>query len=460
MRIQPVADEFAHLDEFEELIGPARTRRMHECARLLRERLDGGVLWHVNSTAAGGGVAEMLHTLVPLYRSLGVRAGWMVVGGDEEFFTVTKRLGAGLYGSPGDGGPLGARERAAYLRALAGNAEPARALVGPRDVLVLHDHQTAGLAELLHDAVSATYWRCHVGVDEPNAAADRAWGFLSPLLDRARGLVYSVRRHAPDDPRVAVIPPFLSPFSEKNRALTPEEARACLAHCGLGEARGTDSGPAGGGSAFEHPARVVADGLPQPGEPLLVQVSRWDLLKDMHGVLAAFAEHTDSGHLALVGPDPGGIPDDVEQKVWFDRCLAVREALPAAQRCRATLVCLSMADLAENAVLVNGIQRSADVVLQKSLAEGFGLTVTEAMWKSKPVVASAVGGIREQITHGHDGLLIPDATDLAGFGALMGAAVAAGPQLAPLGARAHERVLNDYLPDVDVVRTAALLGAG
>lgn len=452
MRIQPVAGAFTHLDEYEELIGPDRTRRMHECARLIRERLDGGVLWHVNSTAAGGGVAEMLHTLVPLYRSLGVRAGWLVVSGDEQFFTVTKRLGAALYGSPGDGGPLGDHERDAYLRALAGNADQVKEVVGPRDVLVLHDHQTAGLVELLHDAAAATYWRCHVGVDEPNGAAVRAWSFLSPLLDRARGLVYSVRRHAPDDPRVAVIPPFISPFSAKNRALTPDEARACLAHCGLGED--------GGGRVFEHAARVVADGLPRPDEPLLVQVSRWDLLKDMHGVLAAFAEHVDTGHLALVGPDPTGIPDDVEQVVWFDRCVATWEALPAARRRRATLVSLSMADLAENAVLVNGIQRSADVVLQKSLAEGFGLTVTEAMWKSRPVVASSVGGIREQVTHGHDGLLVPDATDLAGFGALMTAAAARGPEIAPMGARAHERVLGDFLPDADVVGTAALLGAG
>jgi trehalose synthase len=450
-RIEPVARAFPDLAEFEDLIGPARTRRMRECAAVIRERLDGGVLWHVSSTASGGGVAEMLHILLPLYRSLGVRAGWMVVGGDEEVATVAKRLGAGLAGERGDGGPLGGRERDAYLRGLAENAEQIKEVVGPRDVLFLHDHCTAGLAELLHDAASVLHWRCHVEIDGPSPAADRAWAFLLPLLDNARGLVFSVRPPAPDDPRIVVILPFLSPFSPRNRALSPDEARACLAHCGLAE----NDGP----PAFVHPPQVVADALPLPGEPLLVQVLRWERLTDMHNVLAAFAEYVDTGHLALVGPDPAGMPDDVEQRKWFDRCLATRNALPADRRRRTTLVCLSTAEPAENAVLVNGVQRSADIVLQKSLAGGCGDIVIEAMWKSRVVVASAVGDVRGRITHGQDGLLLPDATDLPGFGTLVATAAAGGPQVAALGARARDRVLTAYLPDNEIAATADLLCA-
>lgn len=450
--IQPVAAEFAGLADLQDLVGADRTRRMREAAAAIRERLGGGTLWHVNSTAAGGGVAEMLHTLLPLYRSLGVRAGWLVLGGDEPFFAATKRLGVALYGAADGGGPLAQAEQAHYSRTLEAEAEQIAELVGPEDVLLLHDHQTAGLADLLAGKVKAVYWRCHVGVDEPTAPAEMAWDFLAPLLDEANGLLFSVRRHVPARlrrHRFAVLPPFISPFSPKNRALDSETVQACLARCGL---------RAGGSGAQGRSARVIADRAPRTGEPLLTQVSRWDRLKDMDGVLTAFATWGGEGYLALVGPDPTAIPDDVEQNAWFEKCLSARAALPARKRERTALVRLPMADLDENALLVNGIQRAADVVVQKSLAEGFGLTVTEAMWKSRVVVASAVGGIQEQITHGHDGLLVTDPTDGPAFGALLAAAVA--PELAagPMGARAHQRVLRDFLPDREVVTTAQLLG--
>ncbi|MFF0573605.1 glycosyltransferase [Streptosporangium saharense] len=451
--------EFDHLGEFFDLIGPERTRRLHDAAAEIARRLDGGTLWHVNSTAAGGGVAEMLHILLPLYRSLGVRAGWLVVGGDGRFFEVTKRLGTALYGSPGDGGPLGPAEQTAYLDVLSANAGETRELLGRRDILLLHDHQTAGLVEILGGEVSAVYWRCHVGVDEEGPASDAAWDFLAPFLSGARGLVFSVPWHVPrrlGDHRVEVVPPFVSPFSAKNRVLNEGDVRTCLAHCGLSA---PTAGPPARGPlrALRHPVRLVAEGTPNPGEPSLVQVSRWDRLKDMDGVLAAFAAHVEKGYLTLAGPDPLGIQDDVEQGVWFDRCLAAWRELPPATRRRVGLLCLPMADLEENALLVNALQRSADVVVQKSLAEGFGLTVTEAMWKSRVVVASAVGGIREQITHGENGLLVADPADLSGFGTLLARVAAGEVDTGGMGARARLKVLRDFLPDREVIGTARLL---
>lgn len=403
------------LAAFETLIGPRRTAELHDAARRIRARLGGGTLWHVNSTATGGGVAEMLRTLLPLYESLGVRTGWLVVEGDERFFGSTKRLGLALYGS--GGGPF---EPTHYRRVLARNAERFRAELGPEDVLFLHDHQTAGLVELLDHE---TYWRCHVGVDKPNDASLSAWRFLLPLLEKARGLMFSVAGHVPAGvaDRSVVLPPFISPFSAKNREITD----------------------------LALPFRY------DPREPLVVQVSRWDPLKDMHGVLAAFIGCP--GHLALVGPDPSAIPDDIEQRVWFERCQDAWRALPAAERDRISLVCLPMDDPEANALLVNAIQRRADVVVQKSLAEGFGLTVTEAMWKGKVVVASAVGGIREQITHGDNGLLVDDPADLAAFGALLTTVVRGGVDSTAMGGRARERVLRDFLPDREVVTTARLL---
>ncbi|HET8683975.1 MAG TPA: glycosyltransferase, partial [Micromonosporaceae bacterium] len=288
-----------------------------------------------------------------------------------------------------------------------------------------------------------------------------AGDFIAPYLSEVDGLVFSIARHVPAwarDRRVAVIPPFLSPSSAKNADLTAEDRAAALVHCGLrpGAVRPWTVSTSEGPVTLRRPARVVGE-LSTPGEPLVVQVSRWDRLKDMDGVLAAFVSEVDSGRLALVGPDPDGIPDDIEQHAWFDRCLAGWRSLAPAARRRTGLICLPMTDLRENAVLVNAIQRAADVVVQKSLAEGFGLTVTEAMWKHRLVVGSAVGGIREQITHGEDGLLADDPTDLAAFGAVLASAVRGEVDGAALGARAHRRVLDAFLPDREIASTARLL---
>ena len=463
LTVQPVAQPYPHLATFFDLIGAQRTARLRRAAGRIRERLAGGTLWHVNSTGAGGGVAEMLHTTLPLYRGLGVQAGWMVIGGDAPFFAVTKHLGAALYGSEADGDQLDAAAPKIYTDCLSANADEIRRVVTPADILILHDHQTAGLAGLLGEDVRARYWRCHVGVDEPNDASEAAWRFLRPFLADTDGTVFSIPGHVPDflRGRAAVIPPFLSPYSPKNCELMPDAVRACLVQCGLrdGSAAPFLIATRGGPVSVRHPVRVVADRPPRDGEPLLVQVSRWDRLKDMHGVLAAFVSGVDRGYLALVGPDPAAVPDDIEQADWFEQCLAARRGLAEAERQRTCLICLPMEDLAENAILVNAIQRAADVVIQKSLAEGFGLTVTEAMWKERVVVASAVGGIATQISHGYTGLLAPDPADLQAFGALLAAAIDGQVDRRAMGDRARHRVLNDFLPDHEIVATADLLDA-
>jgi trehalose synthase len=462
LTVQPAAPPYPYLAAFFELIGAARTQRLRHAAARIRDHLAGGTLWHVNSTGAGGGVAEMLHTVLSLYRSLGVPAGWMVIGGDIPFFAVAKGLGTALYGIKSDGHQLDAAARKTYTDGLSANADEIRRIVTPADVLILHDHQTAGLTGLLSGDVQAAYWRCHVGVDEPTEASQAAWRFLRPLLAAAAGTVFSVPGHVPDFLRgrqAAVIPPFLSPHSAKNCELSEDVVRACLVRCGL---RDGSAGPLrvptpAGPVSVRNPVRVIADRPPQGGEPLLVQVSRWDRLKDMHGVLAAFASGVDRGYLALVGPDPAGVPDDIEQAEWFERCLAARRALAGPDRQRTSLICLPMADLAENAILVNAIQRAADVVIQKSLAEGFGLTVTEAMWKARVVLASAVGGIAAQISHGDTGLLVPDPADLPAFGALLAAAMDGPADRLAMGERARRRVQHDFLPDHEIVATADLL---
>jgi trehalose synthase len=252
-----------------------------------------------------------------------------------------------------------------------------------------------------------------------------------------------------------VIRPAIDPFSPKNQEMPDEEMRSILVHVGLVE------GPAGsGGRGFLRddgsPGRVdrSADIMrlgPAPAwnAPLVVQVSRWDRLKDPVGVLQGFARLTPAelgdAHLVLAGPTVRGVTDDPDGPAVFAEVTTAWRALPHERRRRVQLAALPMADPSENAAIVNALQRHAAVVVQKSLEEGFGLTVTEAMWKGRPVVASAVGGIVDQIEDGREGILLPDPTDLDAFaGGLR--RVLAEPELAGgLGAAARERVRRDFL---------------
>lgn len=465
MTVQPVPSRRStELAPLQALIGPERTSRMADAAATLRQRLDGGTLWHVNSTPTGGGVAEMLQTLLPLYEELGVQTGWMVIRGNPKFFAVTKRLGNALYGQLDSDTEFGPAERGAYVDTLSIEADRIRQHLQPKDIVVLHDHQTVGLVEIVAGLTSATYWRCHVGIDEPNSASQVGWDFLAPFLSKARGVVFSVREHVPDFlmHTAVIVPPFISPFSTKNRVLEQSVIDACLIHAGLRDRRTRHTsgpGPSVGKASLRHAVRTVGGPAPGAEVPLLVQVSRWDRLKDMEGVLTSFSSYTDAGHLALVGPDPAAIPDDTEQSLWYGRCRKTWSHLSPSQRKRISLVCLPMENQDENALLVNAAQRAAGAVLQKSLAEGFGLTVTEAMFKGRVVIASAVGGIRDQITHQYDGLLVDDPYDLRGFGDLMASAAAGGVDSLALGTRARSRVVDNFLPDGEIVATARMVSS-
>jgi trehalose synthase len=203
---------------------------------------------------------------------------------------------------------------------------------------------------------------------------------------------------------------------------------------------------------------LVMDGSPPPpiDARLVVQVSRWDHLKDMEGVMRGFVDHAEhlpeDVHLMLVGPEVSGVSDDPEGALVLSECIAAWRALAPQVQARIHLACLPMDDVDENAVMVNALQRHACVVVQKSLVEGFGLTVTEAMWKGRPVVASAVGGIQDQIVDGEHGLLIADPRDLAAFAAAL-TRLLGDPGLATrIGAAGRERVRELFLGDKHLVR--------
>jgi trehalose synthase len=220
-----------------------------------------------------------------------------------------------------------------------------------------------------------------------------------------------------------VIPPSIDAFSPKNQAMSFTSVTAVLRATGLAadhqqRSRAVFERIDRTAGRVESEAQRVEEEMLRLDVPLLVQVSRWDRLKDPLGVLAAFAEYVhadEEPHLALAGPDVTAVADDPEGQEAFAEVEAAWSELPREVRRRAHLLLLPMADSDENAVIVNALQRRADVVAQKSLAEGFGLTVSEAMWKGRPVVASEIGGIREQIEDGRTGFLV-DPTDLREFG--------------------------------------------
>ena len=180
----------------------------------------------------------------------------------------------------------------------------------------------------------------------------------------------------------------------------------------------------------------------------MVQVSRWDRLKDPLGVLQGVADHVADGfgaHLVLAGPAADSVHDDPEEEQVLRQAQQAWSSLPSSKRVGCIWPCLPMDDLEENRAIVNALQRRADVVGQKSLAEGFGLTVTEAMWKARPIVVSQVGGIQDQIIHGHSGLLVADPTDLRSFAGAIETLLAARDRALQMGAEAHRRVCDHYL---------------
>jgi trehalose synthase len=443
-------------------IGAQRQAALMARAAQEREVMAGRVLWNVNSTATGGGVAEMLAQLVAYASSAGVDTRWLVAEGTPDFFAITKRIHNWLHGSPGDGGELGRAEQRVYQEVTDTNLEELRQRVRPGDIVILHDPQTAGLSRIREELGVPVLWRCHVGKNESDTWTERAWDFLRPHLEPADVHVFSRESYAPkwiDRDRLMVIPPSIDPFSAKNQPMDEDTMLAILVQTGLLAGRPAAGAPTfrredGAIGVVERQATVIREGSPPPlGTRLVVQVSRWDRLKDMQGVLEGFAAGVtlhggyDDTHLYLVGPSVERVADDPEGQQVLAECAAAWGRLPEQARRQCSLVSLPMQDIEENAAIVNAIQRFAAIVVQKSVMEGFGLTVSEAMWKARPVVATAVGGIRDQIVDEEHGLLPEDPTDLDAFAAAVRRLLDDPGLAARLGAAAQQRVTDRFLPD-------------
>jgi trehalose synthase len=468
--VREVAAPVRALSWLESLIGPERYRALRGAAASASENLRGRTVWNVSSTSAGGGVAEMLQVLIGYTLDAGIDSRWLVMSGDPEFFAITKRIHNRLHGVTGDSGDLGRLEADHYADVTAANAASALTRVRRGDVVLLHDPQTAGMARPLVEAGASVIWRCHVGRARSNEWTDQAWSFLRDHLAPCAAFIFSLRAYIPswiDESRGWVIPPSIDPFSPKNQELSEISVTRTLQRIGLlsetDHSPGTFARRDGSAGVVERRGSIVSvDGSPLESDvPVIIQVSRWDKLKDMDGVMAGFASGVAgrvAAQLVLVGPSVGDVTDDPEEEKVFAQCVATWEALPTSVRRQVRLVGLPMDDIDENAAMVNSLQRHATVVVQKSLEEGFGLTVAEGMWKGRAVVASNVGGIADQIAPG-TGVLLEDPTDLSAFAQAVASLLERPDELSHLGARARQHVLDGFVGDAHLIRYARLMEA-
>jgi trehalose synthase len=439
--------------------------RLTALRRDLRKRLSGRVVWHVSSSRAGGGVPEALRSSIAYARGNGIDARWLVIQAPHEFSLLVKRLVHALQGFGQRSLGLGEDERGLYEKVLHENGAELVTLARPGDLVVLHDPQTAGL--IPHAATTGAHviWQCHAADGRSGGPPEEAWHFLSGYLGDAERYIFTFQSSVPplcDEARTTIIPPILDPLSPKNQELAPETVHAILAHAGL------VSGPVG----RRAPAFVREDGSPgrvdrcadvirlggatSPETPMVLQVSRWDRIKDPVGVLLGFAQLVDGGagdaELVLAGPNVHAVPDDPEAPDVFIEVSQAWRDLPHGVRRRVHLACLPMADAEENGVLVNALQRRATVVTQKSLGDGFGWTVAEAMWKGRPVVASAIGGIPDQIEDQRNGLLVDDPEDVGAFSEAL-SRILREPELgAKLGSEARASARNELRRSESLVR--------
>jgi trehalose synthase len=338
----------------------------------LARPLQGARVLHISSTAYGGGVAEMLHTLIPLMRSAGLDTEWAIINGNDDFFTATKSMHNALQGMDLD---LSNAMRAAYLHA---NVDTAVYFEGEYDFIIVHDPQPAPLRTLRRSDGGKWIWRCHIDL---TAANQVYWSFLRPFIEAYDAAIFTMPQYVKNDLHVrklAFIPPAIDPLSPKNAPM--DDARA---------------------------AEIVRMYGVDPSRPLLVQVSRFDPWKDPLGVIDVYravrAEFPGT-QLALIG---SMAHDDPEGMEYYQRTKEYADEDP-------DIHLLSNLDGVGN-VEVNAFQRAASVVLQKSLREGFGLTIAEGLWKGKPVIGGNVGGIPLQIEDGVTGYLVESVEEASAY---------------------------------------------
>jgi trehalose synthase len=401
--LQTITVPHKHLSDYASIVG----RSLADEIRSRAERLKGKRVLHVSATAFGGGVSEILYTLVPLMIDVGLAAEWQVIYGREEFFNATKVMHNALQGNPQD---LTDEQWEVWREY---NEINARELSSDWDLIIVHDPQPAALASLVPEKSRRWVWRCHIDLSTPNPDT---LARLLPYLDPYPAAVFHMPQYVPSgmDGRAHIIPPAIDPLAPKNMAFSPEDAVYICEQFGIDVDR-----------------------------PLLCQVSRFDPWKDPLGVIDAYrivkAEMPDV-QLALVG---SMATDDPEGWDYFNATVAHAEGDPDIH------ILNNLNNV--GAIEVNAFQSHCDVVIQKSTREGFGLTVTEAIWKGRPLIGGAVGGIPLQVSDGETGFLVSSVEECAARSLEILADPGLGKQLGRAGKEAVRkrflmpRLLRDWL---------------
>jgi trehalose synthase len=364
--LQEVALGQRSLADYTHLAGRGQIDEIRELA----EPLAGKRVLHVSATAFGGGVSEILYTLVPLMQDVGLDAHWAVILGKEDFFNVTKLMHNSLQGAPQTIDDQQWELFEAY------STLNAQSLEGEWDAIIIDDPQPAGLQAYAPQKARRWVWRCHIDLSTPN---EETLARLLPLLSGYDATVWHLEQYVPaglDGGLRYICPPAIDPLSPKNMALSPEDAAFVCEQFGV-----------------------------DPDRPLICQVSRFDPWKDPIGVIDAYrlvTEEIPEVQLALVG---SMATDDPEGWEFFQRTFNHADSDPDIK------ILNNLNNV--GAIEVNAFQSQADVMIQKSIREGFGLTVTEALWKVRPVVAGNVGGIPLQVEDGVSGFLISSPEEAA-----------------------------------------------
>lgn len=339
----------ALLGRYEEVVGSAVIRQLRQLGR----HLEGLRVVHVNSTKSGGGVAEILDRFVPLMNDLGIDTSWEVITGTEDFFETTKTIHNALQGASKG---LSTTMMSSFEAVNEENAQRLRPLLEEADFVFIHDPQPAPLLSLCPNRRGKWVWRCHIDASRPNR---KVWRYLRRWTAPYDASIFSLADFAQPLPHLQyIIPPSIDPLSEKNIALDDGEVRETLTRHGI-----------------------------DPDRPLAVQVSRFDRFKDPLGVIEAYrlCKHHQDLQLVLAG---GGATDDPEGAAVLEEVMEAASGDPDIH------ILVLPGDAHRT---INALQRGATVVIQKSTKEGFGLTVSEGLWKHKPVIGGDVGGIRLQV---------------------------------------------------------------
>jgi trehalose synthase len=382
------------LDSYAPFVGQNVLRQLRQLSAPLR----GASVVHVNSTRAGGGVAEILHRLIPLQRELGLDASWEVIEGDAPFFDITKGFHNSLQGQPVAIRP---HQLEHFLEVNRQNAARLGDALAAADFVFIHDPQPAALLRFTPERRGQWVWRCHIDASRPQRPT---WKFLRELVGGYDASVFSLAAFAQPLPHPEyLVPPAIDPLSEKNVELSESEIAATAERLGLA-----------------------------PDRPVLLQVSRFDRFKDPVGVVRAFrmvrsylpAQLVLAGSSAADDPEGEAVLEQVREEAGGDPEISLLMLPPDDHR------------------TINALQRRADVVLQKSLREGFGLTVTEALWKRRPMVAGDAGGITLQVIPNRTGFLVhtPEGAALRIRFLLQNREIAA-----EMGERGREHVRENFL---------------